>query len=573
LVAFLAAAVPFALRLLHSFLWVPRRLERRFRRQGIRGPPRRPLSGNAAGYRDLLAAAQSAPLASFHHAVVARVAPHYREWPERYGRPFVFWLGPRPRLVVSDPEVVKAVLTDPTGTFDKAGSGGGNPLARQLFGEGLVGLTGEKWARHRRVIAPAFNMERIKGWISEITAITSSMLDKWEVQDEARAEFEIDVHKEFHTLIADVISSVAFGSSYEEGKRVFELQEEQLKLAILAMTTVYIPGFRFVPTKKNRRRHMLNQEVRNSLRKLIEINGRKCEDSNNLLGMMLSASKLGSEFRMGIEEIIDECKTFYFTGKETTANLLTWATLLLALHQEWQNKARDEVLQACGKSEHPNAENLSNLKIVNMVLKETLRLYPPAMFLNRMVNRDVKLGKLDIPAGTQLHFPILDIHHDVNIWGTNADEFDPSRFAEGKSYHLGAYFPFGIGPTICVGQNLTMVEEKVALAMILQRFALVVSRPMFMRQCMESHSNPSTVLKFLPIRFETSMDLCVDFWVFAVNMVNAADVHRVLYIFVNNFGRMFPARLNFLSKVEFAGAMGAFSMYKQLLIPAEMYRK
>jgi cytochrome P450 len=364
---------------------------------------------------------------------------------------------------------------------------------------------------------------------------------------------------------------------------------------------------RFVPTKKNRRRHMLNQEVRNSLRKLIEINGRKCEDSNNLLGMMLSASKLGSEFRMGIEEIIDECKTFYFTGKETTANLLTWATLLLALHQEWQNKARDEVLQACGKSEHPNAENLSNLKIVspsfvyfgfhlfynfieyrhtasdtflmfecnqvNMVLKETLRLYPPAMFLNRMVNRDVKLGKLDIPAGTQLHFPILDIHHDVNIWGTNADEFDPSRFAEGKSYHLGAYFPFGIGPTICVGQNLTMVEEKVALAMILQRFALVVSRPMFMRQCMESHSNPSTVLKFLPIRFETSMDLCVDFWVFAVNMVNAADVHRVLYIFVNNFGRMFPARLNFLSKVEFAGAMGAFSMYKQLLIPAEMYRK
>jgi hypothetical protein len=69
------------------------------------------------------------------------------------------------------------------------------------------------------------------------------------------------------------------------------------------------------------------------------------------------------------------------------------------------------------------------------------------------------------------------------------------------------------------------------------------------------------------------MDLCVDFWVFAVNMVNAADVHRVLYIFVNNFGRMFPARLNFLSKVEFAGAMGAFSMYKQLLIPAEMYRK
>lgn len=475
LLAGLLAAVPYVLRLLHSFLWVPHRLEHRLHRQGIRGPPRRLLSGNAADYRALLAAAQSEPLASFHHAVIARVAPHYREWPALYGRPFVFWFGPRPRLVVSDPEVAKAVLTDSTGTFDKAGSGGGNPLARQLIGEGLVGLTGEKWARHRRVIAPAFNMERVKGWIPEIADIASSMLDKWEVQGETRTEFEIDVNKEFHTLSADVISSVAFGSSYEEGKRVFQLQEEQLKLVILAMRTVYIPGFRFVPTKKNRRRQSLNQEIRNSLRKLIEINGRKCEDSKNLLGLMLSAGKADSEFKMGIEEIIDECKTFYFAGKETTANLLTWATLLLALHQEWQDKARNEVLQVCGKYEHPNAENLSSLKIVNTVLKETLRLYPPAVFVSRIVTRDVKLGKLDIPAGTQLQLPILDIHHDIDIWGANAEEFDPSRFADGKSYHLGAYFPFGIGPTICVGQNLAMVEAKVALAMILQRFAFVVS--------------------------------------------------------------------------------------------------
>ncbi|KAK3138807.1 hypothetical protein QOZ80_5AG0373640 [Eleusine coracana subsp. coracana] len=475
LLAALVAAAQYVLRLLHSFLWVPYRIERRLRRQGIGGPPRSLLSGNAADYRALLAAARSAPLASFHHSIIARATPQYTEWPARYGRPFVYWFGPRPRLVVSDPELVKTVMTDPTGAFDKAGSGGNNPLARQLIGEGLVGLTGEKWARHRRVIAPAFNMERIKAWIPEIAATASSMLDKWEVQGESRTEFEIDVHKEFHTLSADVISCVAFGSSYEEGKRIFQLQEEQMKLALLAMRTVYIPGFRFVPTKKNQTRKSLNKEIRSSMRKLIEINGRKCEDSKNLLGLMLSASKAGNEFKMGIEEIIDECKTFYFAGKETTANLLTWATLLLALHQEWQDKARDEVLQVCGRFEHPSPENLSKLKIVTMVIKETLRLYPPALFINRTTTRDVKLDNLDIPAGTRLDFPIIGIHHDFDVWGIDAEEFNPSRFADGKSYHLGAYFPFGIGPTICVGQNLTMVEAKVALAMTLQRFAFTVS--------------------------------------------------------------------------------------------------
>ncbi|CAM0870153.1 unnamed protein product [Alopecurus aequalis] len=472
----LAALLAYMLSLLHYHLWVPRRIEGRLRLQGIRGPPRSLIAGNGRDLGVLLARAQATRLASFHHAIVSRVAPHYRVWAARYGRPFLFWLGPLPRLVISSPEEAKAVLIDSTGTFQKAGSSGGsNPLARHLVGLGLMGLNGEAWAHRRRLIAPAFNMERVKGWIPEISSISASMLNKWEIQVETRTEFEIDVNKEFHALSADVISRVAFGSSYKEGRRIFQLQEEQIKYAILAMRTFYFPGFRFVPTKKNRRRHSLNQEIRSSLRKLIEINGKKCEESKNLLGLMLSANKTDNKFKMGIEDIIDECKTFYFAGKETTANLLTWATLLLALHKEWQDKARDEVYQVCGKYEHPSADNLSSLKIVNMVLKETLRLYPPAVFVNRTATRDIKLGKLDIPARTQVHVPIIEIHHDVNIWGANAEEFDPSRFADGKSYDLGAYLPFGIGPTVCVGMNLAMVEVKLALSMVLQRFALDVS--------------------------------------------------------------------------------------------------
>ena len=237
----------------------------------------------------------------------------------------------------------------------------------------------------------------------------------------------------------------------------------------------------------------MNKEIRDSLRKLIHMNGKKCENSKNLLGIMISE-------KMEIEAIIDECKTFYFAGKETTANLLTWAILLLALNQEWQSKARDEVTTICGRHRLPNSENLNDLKLVSsisldvasrhrlymlnmhqlrsqvtMVLKETLRLYSPAVMINRIAAKDVKLAGLDVPAGTFIYMPTIAVHHDNQVWGGDANEFNPSRFSGTKSHNLGAFFPFGIGPTICIGQNLAMVEAKVALAMILQRFVFTVS--------------------------------------------------------------------------------------------------
>ncbi|KAJ6803604.1 cytochrome P450 734A1 [Iris pallida] len=461
------------LHLLKKFLWTPYRIRAHFARQGVRGPDPRPLSGNARDIRDLISKAQSAPIRPFAHDIVGRVAPHYAEWSGRFGRTFLYWFGSRPRLAVADPDAIRAVMTNLDGSFGKVRF---NPLSRQLFGEGLVGLKGEDWARRRKLLNPAFNMERVKSWIPEIATTTSNMLKKWEVQCGDSNEFEIDVHKEFHNLLADVISRVLFGSSFEEGQQIFHLQEEQMLLVSLAIRSVYIPGFRFLPTPNNRKRWRLNKEIRKLLLKLIQMNGEKCESSKNLLGLMISASKNGGEgIKLGIEEIIDECKGFYFAGKETTANFLTWTVLLLSLHQDWQTKAREEVRTVCGTHEFPNAEDLNGLKLVSMVLKETLRLYPPAVMINRMASRDVKLGGLFVPAGTFLYMPTLAVHHDVEIWGSDANEFNPSRFASTKGQHLGSFYPFGIGPNICIGQNLAMVEAKIAIAMILQRFTFTLS--------------------------------------------------------------------------------------------------
>ncbi|XP_011627757.2 cytochrome P450 734A1 isoform X1 [Amborella trichopoda] len=461
------------IKCIYVYLWCPFKLESEFRRQGISGPGYRPPFGNAPQIVKFYKDAESHPI-SFSHHILPMVAPQYHHWSPVYGKTFLYWFGSKPRLAIGEPELVREVLLKTGGPFEKLDF---SPLSRHLVGQGLVGLKGQKWSLHRKMINPAFHMDQVKAMVPTIVASTTNMLKEWE-QVVGGNECEIEIYKELHRLTADVISRTAFGSSYEEGKNIFKMQEEQMLLVSEGLRSVYIPGFRFVPTKKNRRRWKVESDIRSALRQLISNKGGKRENCGTLLGLMLSANHdQGSEDqRMGLEDIVDECKTFYFAGKDTTANLLTWAVILLSVHTEWQTKARDEVLNVCGES--PVGESLNNLKIVGMILNETLRLYPPAALVLRQTAEDLKLGQFHLPKSTQLYLPIAALHHDPELWGDDTDTFNPDRFSEGPSAarkHPAAFIPFGFGPRTCIGQSLAIVEAKVVLAMLLGRFAFEVS--------------------------------------------------------------------------------------------------
>ncbi|XP_008243890.1 PREDICTED: cytochrome P450 CYP749A22-like [Prunus mume] len=199
----------------------------------------------------------------------------------------------------------------------------------------------------------------------------------------------------------------------------------------------------------------------------------------DFLGVLLKAHHDTDENqRISIDEIVDECKTFYFAGQETTNSLLAWTIFLLALDTDWQEEARKEVLQLFGK-ENPNPDGLNKLKTMSMIFNESLRLYPPVVSLIRETEKEVRLGKMVVPANVEVHVPNLSLHHDPKYWGEDVNVFKPERFSEGvakaTNNNMVAFIPFGLGPRTCVGMNFAIVESKIALAMILQRYSFTLS--------------------------------------------------------------------------------------------------
>lgn len=468
-----------------NYVWVrPRRVEKWLREQGWKGNPYRVWYGDLKDVGRMSVAAHSNPI-SLHQDILPYVLPFHHHIITKYGKRCLIWQGPSPRIIVTEPDLIKEVLNKHE-VFVKVYA---HPLNKLLI-SGLTVHEGQKWAKHRRILNPAFTITKLKDMIPMMHVSCTELVKKWQSMfGDKGSSHEIDVWPFFENLTADVISRTAFGSNFEQGKKVFLLQREQAQLIVQLSRTVYIPGLRFLPMGKIKRMKEIDREVRDVLRGIIQRREEAMrvgeKTSNDMLGILLESNSREvegdgnrKELGISIEDVIDECKLFYFAGQETTSNLLVWTMVMLSIHQNWQTQAREEVLQVFGKS-IPDFDGLNQLKKVNLILHEVLRLYPPATTIARVTREKIKLGDTTLPAGTGLVLPILFVHHDKEIWGDDAKEFKPERFAQGVANatkgRIAAFFPFSLGPRICIGQNFSMVEAKLVLAMILQHFSFELS--------------------------------------------------------------------------------------------------
>uniref|UniRef100_A0ACD5Y6Y0 Uncharacterized protein n=1 Tax=Avena sativa TaxID=4498 RepID=A0ACD5Y6Y0_AVESA len=462
-------------RSLWHLVWRPYTVARWFQRQGIRGPPYRIVVGSLLEMRrmnDAGRAAKGSPANAQCHDYTSLVAPFFHKWASDYG--------PVPALCSTDMELLKQVLDDRTDLFQKDYL---NPVLEIITRKGLLTASGDDWKRHYKVIGHIFKQDNLKSVSAVAREGTQKMIEQLCAKIESssgghQAEID-DMTRYSEELATGTIEQVIFGKSYKETREVFVAGKEVQKLAAYALSDPSIPGYRYLPTRRNLRAWKLDKLIRRNVRQLIKarIAGGGVY-GDDLLGLMLEARRSEAKV-LSTEEIIGECLTFFAAGEETSASLLTWAMFLLSSYPQWQEKLREEVQRECLQDDDPPIINvLGKMKLLNMFILETLRLYSPLPLFTRKATSDTKLANIQVPKGTVITFPVVMLHRSKDTWGLDADEFNPMRFENGASRaakHSHALLAFSYGPRGCIGRHYAMVQVQTVMAMILRRFSFTLS--------------------------------------------------------------------------------------------------
>ena len=387
------------------------------------------------------------------------------ELSRRYGDAVYFKIGPRRLYFFNHPDQVREILVANDRSFMKSLV---IQRTKMILGEGLLTSEGAFHLRQRRLAQPAFHRDRIRRYGEVMVDFSMRMREKW------RDGQQLDLHHEMMRLTLAVVAKTLFDADVEEeadeiGGALTELMMMfPLLMNPLADLLMKLP----LPQVKRFRRSLARLD--RTMYEVIAQRRSSGEDRGDLLSMLLLAQDTeGDSGGMTDLQVRDEAMTLFLAGHETTANALTWTWYLLSSNPDAEREMHrelDEVLQ--GSS--PSPDDYPRLRYTEMVLAESMRLYPPAWGLGRTALEEVEIGGYSLPKSAVVVLSQWVTHRDPRFW-PDPERFDPRRFTdEAKAARPKfAYFPFGAGSRICIGESFAWMEGVLILATIAQRWKFV----------------------------------------------------------------------------------------------------
>ncbi|XP_062034075.1 cytochrome P450 4F2-like [Lepus europaeus] len=402
---------------------------------------------------------------------------------------FIYWMGPIiPSIVLCHPDTIRPVLNASAAIAPKDIVF--YSFLKPWLGDGLVVSAGDKWSRHRRMLAPAFHFNILKPYVKIFNNATNIMLAKWQrLTSEGSARLEMYEDISLMTLDSLQKCIFSFDSNCQEKPSdyiaanveltyLFARRQQNFLLYTDFLYYLTPDGQRFrracrvvhaftEAVIQERRRTLLNQGIDDFLKAKAKT---KTLDFIDVL--LLTKDEDGKG--LSDEDIRAEADSFMFAGHDSTASSLTWILYNLAKHPEYQERCRKEVRELLRDrgGEEIEWDDLAQLPFLTMCIKESLRLHPPLLGISRSCTQDMRLpdGRV-IPKGVICFINIFGTHHNPAVW-QDPEVYDPSRFEPEKVKDRSplAFIPFSAGPRNCIGQTFAMIEMKVALVLLLLHF-------------------------------------------------------------------------------------------------------
>jgi cytochrome P450 len=385
-----------------------------------------------------------------------------RDLADQYGDVVEMKVLGRPFFLLSHPDDIEAVLVKHARIMLRDEY---VVVLERVLGKGLLTSDGELWKRQRKLISQAFVPRRIHAYGEAMVRVTDAALRPW------RDGQTINLHQEISRVTMEVVADVLFGAGIapEDVRTVRDAMEVVNEyFANSPEAVLKLPSW--APTPRNLAMNRAVKQIDDLVYRIIAAR-RAGEPRDDLLGTLLAAQD-DDGARMSDGQLRDEVITLFLAGHETTALALAHTFYLLSKHPDVERRLHAEIAAVLG-GRLPSADDVRALPYAERVLKESMRLFPPAWTTGREVAEDVEIGGYLLPKGAQILASQWVVHHDPR-WFPNPEGFDPDRWTPERVKEIPrfAYFPFGGGPRICVGSHFAMMEATLILAAIVQRFRI-----------------------------------------------------------------------------------------------------